>query len=579
MQRIYLLDTQNLQPRAIAHEIGNVSEVEWINDQEILAVSDDAFDIAQIFRIHTSKDTIQQLTEHQNINENRFVSLHLNPPFSYTDDIVRFRTAQDGYGYYQFQLNLKTNKIIKELRFTNQLDRAIPDVRLNTRVFEEWDGDTYSINYYPSDRKSKISLYSGTFYGEKQIHPLAIFPHDNLLYVTTNEGPRRDVRILDLDSQKLGEPIVTDQSYDVDAQVLYYPYSGDAYGFQYDRDIPTIHYVEQTTARTMKGIDGVLQNRFNKIVSASADRRQLIVHSSNERNPGEYYIYNVEKKTLRPLLSEAEWLNEESLFETRVIHYIARDGLQIEGYLTQPKKNNGSIPLIILPHGGPHVRDTKTYQPLVQFFASIGYAVLQPNFRLSTGYGVEHFRKGLREVGYAIQHDIEDGLLWAKKNGYGSSGNVCIVGTSFGAYTALRAATLHPNNYRCVIAVAGFYDINMLLAADEQKSFFPIMKAMYGDPKKDFERLTAASPIHDVSKIEAPVLIVHGSQDARVDVKQALNLKKALERENKMVETLFLPDEGHGFRKTSNRLKLYLTLEKFLAKHLPVDEAGGEHKP
>jgi dipeptidyl aminopeptidase/acylaminoacyl peptidase len=259
---------------------------------------------------------------------------------------------------------------------------------------------------------------------------------------------------------------------------------------------------------------------------------------------------------------------EDELSKMRPIAYTARDGVPIQGYFTEPQRVAPGKPLIVYPHGGPTTRDRWTFDPWVQYFASLGYAVIQPNYRMSTGYGAIFFRKGLRETGYKIQDDIVDALKWAQAQGYGTGGNVCIVGGSYGAYAAMRAATSDPETFRCVIAIAGFYDVRRLLQDDAKKPFYPLMKYIYGDPSVDDARLAGASTLNNVERLTAPVLVVHGEFDERIPVTHATELIAQLTAHHKVHEVMILPDEGHSIYKSSNRRRVMETRGAFLRRYL-----------
>jgi len=252
------------------------------------------------------------------------------------------------------------------------------------------------------------------------------------------------------------------------------------------------------------------------------------------------------------------------------IKYAARDGEEIHGYLTLPPGGQKTgLPLVVMPHGGPFVRDIWRCDPLVQFLASRGYAVLQMNFRGSPGYGTEFYNKGKREIGRGMQDDIEDGTRWALAKKIADPGRIAIVGGSYGGYAALFALGHNPELYRCGVSIAGVTDWSDIIKerrGEEYKYAYQFFREWIGDPKLEF--LEGASPVNFAAKITAPVLLIQGKEDRTVPPKQARKMVAALEKAGRPAPAVYISGEGHNFLKEKSRLKLFAELEKFLAKHL-----------
>ena len=257
---------------------------------------------------------------------------------------------------------------------------------------------------------------------------------------------------------------------------------------------------------------------------------------------------------------------------TYPIKYQARDGETIYGYLTLPAGDKKSgLPFVVMPHGGPFVRDTWQFDPLVQFLANRGYAVLQMNYRGSPGYGTEFYEKGKREIGRGMQDDIEDGTRWAIAKKWADPNRIAILGASYGGYSALFALGHNPELYRCGISIAGvtdWPDISKERKGEEYKYAYLHFREWIGDPKHDGTFLASISPANFAAKITAPVLIVQGKEDRIVPPKQARKMVDALEKAGRPPQTLYLSGEGHSVVSEKNRTKLFLEIEKFLAKHL-----------
>ena len=254
------------------------------------------------------------------------------------------------------------------------------------------------------------------------------------------------------------------------------------------------------------------------------------------------------------------------------IKYKARDGLTIPGYLTMPlDRPDHGLPLIVMPHGGPFARDTWDYDPYVQFLASRGYVVLQPNFRGSTGYGKDYVEKGYGQWGRGMQDDVDDGVDWLIKSGKVDAKRVCIMGASYGGYAALWGAIRNPEKYRCAVSLSGVTDLPGMLRADRRsfnapRYFRDWQSHVRGEDKK--VDLDTVSPLAQAARLNVPVLIAHGEKDDNVLPKQAHQMVKALAAKPN-VEALFYKDEGHGLTKKEDMADFLTHLDAFLAKHNP----------
>ena len=206
--------------------------------------------------------------------------------------------------------------------------------------------------------------------------------------------------------------------------------------------------------------------------------------------------------------------------------------------------------------------------------AALGYAVIQPNYRGSEGYGKDFKNRGFHQVGKSMQTDLYDAAIWASALGIGFDNRICFVGASFGGYASIRAAIDQPNLIKCAVSMAGFYDVQALLESDRQRPFYPLMKQTYGDPTKDSAELVTVSTIRDAGKISVPIMIAHGAQDRRVDIQQAADMIEALKESKKNYLAIFREDEGHGFHRFLNYRDYLSELGGFLQTHLPIDDVA-----
>jgi len=306
-----------------------------------------------------------------------------------------------------------------------------------------------------------------------------------------------------------------------------------------------------------------------RLTSRTDDGRRLVAVVDSDRNPGEVYLVERDPLKVTYLLGRRAWIDPKAMAPSEAITYRTRDGATIHGFLTaQEGLATRKAPLVIMPHGGPHgPRDFWEWHPWAQAFASRGYAVLRVNFRGSGGYGRAHEVAGYRKWGTLMQDDLTDAVRWAIGQGIADAGRVCIMGGSYGGYAALMSPLREPDLYRCAIGVAGVYDLISLSeesdVADSQFGRTFLQKVLGGE-----EQMREHSPVTYVEKLRIPVLIAHGTADARAPFTQAKILRKALEAHDKPYEWLEYKGEAHGFYKEANHEDFLKKSIEFLDKHI-----------
>jgi len=287
--------------------------------------------------------------------------------------------------------------------------------------------------------------------------------------------------------------------------------------------------------------------------------------------PAKFYFYDKKSGETKFLATSRPWLKEEDMAIMKPIVYTSRDGLVIHGYLTLPKGVEAKkLPVVINPHGGPWARDGWGFNSEAQFLANRGYAVLQMNFRGSTGYGKEFWLKGNKQWGKTMQDDISDGVAYLVNEGIADPKRVAIYGASYGGYATLAGITFTPDLYCCAVDYVGVS--NMFTFMKTIPPYWEPYKAMFyemvGDPVKDSLLLAAASPVFYADKIKVPLFIAQGANDPRVNKAESDQMVAALKKRGIEVEYMVKNDEGHGFANENNRIEFYQTMDKFFAKHL-----------
>jgi dipeptidyl aminopeptidase/acylaminoacyl peptidase len=315
-----------------------------------------------------------------------------------------------------------------------------------------------------------------------------------------------------------------------------------------------------------------LRNTFKGQVvaatSATSDNSKMIIRVGNANNSTVFYMFDSEAKQLVKLAESRPWMSNMEMPESRLITYKARDGLEISAVLTLPVGKSENLPFVLLPHGGPHgPYDSITrIDSDAKVLASHGYAVLQPNFRGSGGYGLPFEKAGFRNWGTSMINDMTDGTMHLVNEGIVDKDRMCVYGGSYGGYAALQSVIREPDLYQCTIGFVGVYDLDMMLEKGDipqrQAGINYLNTVLPEGESRDFQ-----SPIKNVDKIKVPVFIIHGEEDFRVPKDHAYALREALEARNHPYEWMMKSGEGHGFFKPENNVARWDAMLKFLDKH------------
>jgi len=294
----------------------------------------------------------------------------------------------------------------------------------------------------------------------------------------------------------------------------------------------------------------------------------------DDRDPGATHLFDRETGESRLLFRSRPWLVPETLAERRPVRISSRDGLVLRSYLTLPVgSSERGLPMVLVVHGGPWARDSWGWDPQAQFLANRGYAVLQVNYRGSTGFGKAFTHAAEREFAGKMHDDLIDGVDWAIAEGIADPDRIAIYGGSYGGYAALVGATFTPDVFAAAISVVGPSNL-VTLVRSFPAYWRPLLAGTWfrfvGDPEnpEDLADLEARSPINRADAIRAPLLVIQGANDPRVTKQESDQIVEALERRGVPVEYMVKDDEGHGFVKPENRMDMYRAVEAFLAKHL-----------
>jgi len=419
--------------------------------------------------------------------------------------------------------------------------------------------------------------------------PFAVDAAD-VLYVTHSHGPER-TRVLsryDFERQRPADtPLVEVPGFDFRGGLVSERRSGRTLGVRALTDGEITTWTDPTLKALQEQVDQRLPVRVNRLSCrrCASDDRVVLVESWSDRDPGSFFVWFGARQELLRLGRTRPAIDPARMAQQDFQRIEARDGRPLPVWLTLPPRAAGSPPppAVVLVHGGPMVRGVVWgWHALPQFLASRGYAVIEPEFRGSAGYGDAHLRAGWKQWGRAMQDDIADALQWAVAQGRVDGTRTCIMGASYGGYATLMGLARHPQLYRCGIAEMAVTDLTRFVGgswwwrddiADEGRRYD--LPAMVGDPQQDAQLLQEQSPVNQAARIKAPVLLVHGERDKRVPIVHARDMRKALQAAGNEPEWLVFDLEGHGWHKPENRVTHAKRVEEFLGKHLGAASAQG----
>jgi dipeptidyl aminopeptidase/acylaminoacyl peptidase len=382
--------------------------------------------------------------------------------------------------------------------------------------------------------------------------------------------------------------IAGDPKHDVENAFLH-PISREIQAVAFYRDKLEWQVLDQTIAADFAALAKLGPGEFTVIhppwespivFSAELGRRDLadrrwIVSYETDANPARHYLYDRVSKTAVFLFSEQPRLENFTLAKMQPVSYQARDGLEIHGYLTLPAGlAPRKLPTVLYVHGGPHLRDRWGFHEPAQWLANRGYAVLQINYRGSTGYGRKFVHAGYKEWGGKMHDDLIDGVHWLVKEGIADPSKIAIMGASYGGFSTFAGLTLTPDVFTAGISIVGIS--NLISHHDSYPPYWNKgrFRVRVGDPEKERDMLQARSPLTHVERLKSPLLIAHGANDVRVRASESEQMVAAMRAAQKPVEYYLYPDEGHRQWRPENKFHFYAKAEEFLARHL-----GGRLEP
>ncbi len=547
----------------------------WSQDSKfILYVQDKGGD--ENFRIYkvdpaTEGDPVPPSTDLTPMEKVRATIIDV--PRNKPDQIIIGLNDRDPKLHDVYKLNLKTGERILIRENNNNMAGWVTDTEGNLKL---------GIRVTPDGGSEILKLLKDTVESIYQVNneetasPVHFTPDGSGFYLITNKGDELDKTELVLFNLKDGSTklIDKDPENEVDlSNAIFSDITHKLLATVYVGDKQRIYPKDEEFARQFEIMRKVLPVGDVNLNSVTADEKKWILSVSSDVNPGSVYIFNIETGKAEFLYKSRPELNNDYLAEMKPVSYKARDGMTIHGYLTLPKGvDSENLPTVMFIHGGPWYRDKWGYNAMVQFLANRGYAVLQPNFRGSTGYGKEYLNSGNKQWGLAMQNDIADGANWLVKEGFAESKRICIAGGSYGGYATLAGLAFTPDLYAAGFDIVGPSNIITLLKSIPPywapiKKIFDVRVGDMNNPD-DLKLLENVSPLNHAKAITAPLYVVQGANDPRVNKAESDQIVVALRDLGRDVEYMVAPDEGHGFAGLKNRMAMIVAMEKFLSKHI-----------
>ena len=499
------------------------------------------------------------------------------------DEIIASANERDSQTEDLYRLNTRTGKkVLLTAQNPGKVSKWILDTNSIPRAAISDDGLSQTF-WYRDTTDSPWRKISNSVGEAPKMRPAAFDTDGSLLVYSNMESDRYNVYEFDAKTGKQGKLVLSDPVADIDdteivgpASVIAPPSLGfKIVGIEFQSDKPQTAWFDDRYAQLQALLDASLPkgnvNEFGILQDGD-----VVIQSYSDRDPGEYFLYHAKDKQLEEVLRPRDWIKPEQMSPMTVVRYKARDGLEIPGYLTLPvSKSPRKLPLVAVIHGGPWARDDWGFEPDVQFLASRGYAVFQPNYRASEGYGRRHLEAGFKQLGESMQDDITDGIRYLIAQGLVDADRVCIDGTSYGGYATMMGLIKEPDMFKCGIDEAGVIDLfwwHELGYTDfnqaDPDAAEASLSVRIGDTKVDHDLLVKNSPRLHADKVKAPVMIIHAVRDQRVPFQHAEGMRDALKAAGKSVEWVVYPDEAHGFVKLENRVDRYNKIEAFLKQNI-----------
>jgi dipeptidyl aminopeptidase/acylaminoacyl peptidase len=547
--------------------VRNISQYQWKGNRILYLQDVGGDENFQLFSVSIDGKDQKALTPFAKVRTSIINDLRFVP--GKEKEVMIGINKRDARFFDPYSINIETGEMKVLYQNDKNYDGWYTDHEGIIRIATKTDGVNTTF-YHRATATAPFDSLLTTSYKESFVPNLFTFDNKNI-YATSNIGRDKAAVVeYDLAAKKEVKEIYANPDNDVEGLSFSPKRKVLEYAF-YTSWKSEEHFLDKETEAEYAKMKEKFKGYEVSIYGSNNEEDKFIVWIGNDKLPAKFYFYDKKTGDTKFLAASRPWLKEEDMAIMKPIVYTSRDGLTIHGYLTLPKGVEAkNLPVVINPHGGPWARDGWGFNNEVQFLANRGYAVLQMNFRGSTGYGKEFWLKGNKQWGKTMQDDISDGVQYLIKEGIADPKRVAIYGGSYGGYATLAGITFTPDLYCCAVDYVGVS--NMFTFMKTIPPYWEPYKAMFyemvGDPKKDSALLAAASPVFAADKIKVPLFIAQGANDPRVNKAESDQMVAALKKRGVEVEYMVKNDEGHGFANENNRIDFYKAMDNFFAKHL-----------
>jgi dipeptidyl aminopeptidase/acylaminoacyl peptidase len=538
----------------------------WANNTRILYINDNGGDENfALFGVDVNGKNEKCLTCFENVRTQIIDDLEDQPDF-----VIVGLNKRNAMVFDPYRLNINTGDTVMLAENPGNIQGWMTDHDGKLRVaMAIVDGVNTQLLFRDNEEEEFRPILTTSF---KESMSPQFFTFDNKkLYATSNLNRDKSAAVV-------FDPVTATET-----EMLYENDSYDVSSISYSRKRKVItaasytswkrerNFFDETTKKLFQRLESELKGYEISISASDKAEEKFIIRTYSDRSLGSYYFFDLKKDKLTKIQEVSPWIDENQMAEIKPIQYRSRDGLIIHGYLTLPKGvEPKNLPVVINPHGGPWARDNWGFNPEVQFLANRGFAVLQMNFRGSTGYGKAFWEASFKQWGLTMQNDITDGVYWLIEQGIADKDNIAIYGASYGGYATLQGMVVTPTLYAAGVDYVGVSNLFTFMQTIPPywKPLLDMMYEMVGNPETDKAQFEATSPAMNAHRIMAPLFVAQGAKDPRVNIAESDQIVEAMRKRGVEVEYMVKDNEGHGFRNEENRFDFYRAMEKFLAKHL-----------
>uniref|UniRef100_F4C3F2 Peptidase S9 prolyl oligopeptidase active site domain protein n=1 Tax=Sphingobacterium sp. (strain 21) TaxID=743722 RepID=F4C3F2_SPHS2 len=566
IQNIYLTTWNNTDTKRITTETDkNIANYFWADDDELVFWKERSKDDnLNIYAVNRTSLSVRNLITPEPMRF-RWVSQQVN-----NDELLISLNKRDSSAFDVYRLNLHNCHLKMVAKNPGNISNWFADLDGKVRLAVASDGVNETLLYRDNETSEFKHVFENNF--KTTVKPLRFIEGKaNHIYALSNiNRDKQALVIIDLEKGEEIKTIYVHPEVDIDNIRFSTVAKGLAYA-EYDTWKPERHYFNKKIKEVHEDLTRRLNGYWMRVIDKNDAETRFIIHTYADDDPGAIYLYSIQDDHLTKLADVNPALNGTALCKMDSIRYDARDGMTISGYLTLPnqlKKQN--LPLIVIPHNGPSARNVWEYNSEVQFLANRGYAVFQPNYRGSTGYGKEFWSAGFGEWGGKIQEDIADGVRYLIDKKVADPKRIGIFGYSFGGFCALYGACFHNDLYKCAASYSGI--TNLFTYLKEIPPYYKPYLQMYyeiiGNPEKQADYFRAVSPVFHTDKIKGPIFIAQGGKDERGNVNETNQMVRDLKGKNINITYFLKEKEGHYFKDEQARLAFYQQLEVFFANNL-----------